>query len=130
MKIFKILTLTILASCASNGYSQVYEAVYDVASSQVQTKMNENKMQGIDILSGVESNFVIGLTGILGNEKSAFIALLDSDEKIINYTLSEDNSSISIHSTANFTIENFLQKLSTTSGVITGSNVVFVINEQ
>lgn len=129
MKIIKIVTISLAFICSNQSFGQTYEVIYEIASSEVQSKMNENKIQGAEILNDINAHFQIGLAGILANEKSSFTQLLDAESRITEYTLSEDNTSISINSSADFSIENFTQILSTTSGVITGSSAVYSVNQ-
>lgn len=129
MKITKILAISLVLMCSTQSFGQTYETIYELASTEVQTKMNENKIQGVAILNDIKTSFQIGIAGILASEKSSFMQLLDAESKITEYTLSEDNTSISINSSADFSIENFTQILSTTSGVITGSSAVYSVNQ-
>jgi len=128
MKSINILIISLAFFCSAHSFAQSYEVIYGAAPVEVQTKMNENKMLGINILNDIQTNFQIGITGILVSEKSSFMQLLSAETRIESYTLSEDNTSISIISSADFSIENFNEILSTTSGVMTGSSAFYSVN--
>lgn len=102
------------------SFGQVYEKIYELSGTEVQNKMNENKIAGIDILSGVKAHHVIGLAGIGISQRAALEALLNNDQRITSFVLSEDATSLVLESQAVFTKEEFATLIQTMNGVITG----------
>lgn len=102
------------------SFGQVYEKIYSVASSEVQNHMNQNKVSGIDILSGVRTHHVIGLTGISISQKVDLETLLTNDSRIFSFVLSDDATSLILESKASLTKEEFQTLIQTLNGVITG----------
>lgn len=102
------------------SFGQVYEKIYDLSSSEVQNHMNQNKISGIDILSGVRTHHVIGLTGIGISQKSALETLLTNDSRVFSFVLSEDGTSLVLESQAVLTKEEFQTLLQSLNGTIVG----------
>lgn len=102
------------------SFGQVYEKIYDLSSSEVQNHMNQNKVSGVDILTGVRAHHVIGLAGIGVSQKSALEALLTNDSRVISFVLSEDGTSLVLESQAVFTKEEFQTLLQSLNGTVTG----------
>lgn len=109
------------------SYGQVYEKIYSLSSSEVQNHMNQNKMAGIDILTGVRAHHVIGLAGIGASQKAALETALTNDSRVISFVLSEDGASVIIESKAVFTKEEFQTILQSLNGTITGYAVEYSI---
>jgi hypothetical protein len=103
-----------------SSYGQVYEKIYDLSGSEVQNHMNQNKISGIDILSGVKAHHVIGLSGINISQKAALETLLTNDPRVISFVLSEDVTSLVLESQAVLTKEEFQALIQTLNGIITG----------
>lgn len=120
MKKIVLLITFGLALCSFQSFGQVYEKIYELSGSTVQNKMNQNKIDGIDILSGVKAHHVIGLAGISVSQKGALETLLTNDARITSFVLSDDVTSIIIESQAVFTKEEFAALIQTINGVITG----------
>ncbi|MDF3027150.1 MAG: hypothetical protein K0S23_1457 [Fluviicola sp.] len=118
-KIVLLITFS-LALCSFQSFGQVYEKIYELSGSAVQNKMNQNKIDGVDILSGVKAHHVIGLSGISVSQKGALETLLTNDARITSFVLSDDVTSIIIESQAVFTKEEFAALIQTMNGVITG----------
>lgn len=102
------------------SFGQVYEKIYSQAGSEVQNHMNQNKISGIDILSGVRTHHVIGLSGISISQKSALETLLTNDSRIISFVLSDDVTSLVMESQAVLTKEEFQTLLQSLNGIVTG----------
>lgn len=102
------------------SFGQVYEKIYDLAGSEVQNHMNQNKIAGIEILSGVKTHHVIGLAGIGLSQKSALETLLTNDSRVISFVLSEDATSLVLDSKAVLTKEEFQILLQPLNVTITG----------
>jgi len=82
--------------------------------------MNQNKISGIDILTGVKAHHVIGLAGIGVSQKSALETLLTNDSRVISFVLSEDGTSLVLESQAALTKEEFQTLLQSLNRIITG----------
>jgi hypothetical protein len=105
---------------AFKSFGQVYEKVYSSASSEVQNHMNQNKIAGIQILSGVKTHHVIGLAGINVTQKASLETLLSNDIRINSFVINDDVTSLVIDSEAVFTKEEFQNLIQALNAVITG----------
>ncbi|MDR0803320.1 hypothetical protein [Fluviicola sp.] len=108
---------------------QVYEKVYELSGAEVQNKMNQNKIDGIDILSTIHASKIVGIAGLNASSVSNLQQALTSNPKIESFNLSEDLTSIGIEAKASFTKDELAQLLSTFSVIITGYSVVYSIKE-
>ncbi len=129
MKKHILLLFTALSFTAINGFSQSYEVIYTNCSDGVKSKIDQNKRDGINILTGIQSVHTIGISGLGLSQTFAFDQLLSAKEDIISFTLNEDNTSISIISLPSFTKESFKEILDTFQAVVTGYSVNFIIEE-
>lgn len=129
MKPLKVVLIFLMLQTASSCFSQSYEAIYEVASSDIQNKMNTNKMNGVAILSDINATFQIGLTGLLASERDTFLTLLLSDSRIQTVDLSTDNTSLSIVANASFFLTDFNLLLASTSGILTGNVINYSLND-
>lgn len=127
MKKYILLFVFGIVFSSVESFGQVYEKVYELSGTEVQNKMNQNKMAGIEILSGVKAHQVIGLSGISVSQKGALETLLNNDDRITSFVLSDDVTSIIIESKAVFTKEAFLILLQQLNGTITGYAVEYSI---
>lgn len=109
------------------SFGQVYEKIYDLAGSEVQNHMDQNKIAGVEILSGVKTHHVIGLTGIGLAQKSALETILTNDSRVISFVLSDDATSLVLDSKAVLTREEFQLLIQTLNGVITGYTAEYSI---
>lgn len=109
------------------SFGQVYEKIYELSGSEVQNKMNENKIAGIAILSGVKAHHVIGLAGIGISQRAALETILNNDARIISFVLSEDATSLVLESQAVLTKEEFAALIQTMNGIITGYTAEYSI---
>jgi hypothetical protein len=109
------------------SFGQVYEKIYDLAGSEVQNHMNQNKIAGVEILSGVKTHHVIGLTGIGLSQKSALETILTNDSRVISFVLSDDVTSLVLDSKAVLTREEIQLLIQTLNGVITGYTAEYSI---
>lgn len=120
MKKYLLLIAFSTVFLAFESFGQVYEKIYSQAGSEVQNHMNQNKISGIDILSGVRTHHVIGLAGIGISQKSALETLLTNDSRVFSFVLSEDAMSLVLESQAILTKEEFQALIQTLNGIITG----------
>ncbi len=110
-----------------SSYGQVYEKIYDLSSPEVQNHMNQNKISGVDILTGVKAHHVIGIGGINIAQKSALESLLTTDARVISFVLSEDATSLVLESQAILTKEEFQVLIQSLNGIVTGYAVEYSI---
>lgn len=103
-----------------SSFGQVYEKIYDLSSPEVQNHMNQNKISGIEILTGVKAHHVIGLGGINISQKSALESLLTNDPRVISFVLSEDATSLVLESQAVLTKEEFQVLIQSLNGIVIG----------
>lgn len=120
MKKYILLFVFGIVFSSIDSFGQVYEKIYELSGTEVQNHMNQNKMAGIDILSGVKAHHVIGLAGIGVSQKGALETLLNNDDRITSFVLNDDVTSIIIESKAVFTKEEFQILLQQLNGTITG----------
>ncbi len=120
MKKYLLLVVFSTVFLTFKSFGQVYEKIYDLSSSEVQNHMNQNKISGIDILTGVKAHHVIGLAGIGVSQKSALETVLTNDSRVISFVLSEDGTSLVLESQAALTKEEFQTLLQSLNGIITG----------
>jgi hypothetical protein len=129
MKKHILLVFTALSFTAINGFSQSYEVIYTNCSDEVKSKIDQNKRDGINILSGIQSVQTIGISGLGLSQTSAIEQQLTAKEDIVSFNMNEDNTSITIISLPTFTKESFKEILDTFQAVITGYSVNFIIEE-
>ncbi len=127
MKKYILLFVFGIAFSSFESFGQVYEKIYQLSGTEVQNKMNQNKIAGIEILSGVKAHHVIGLSGISVSQKGALETLLMNDDRITSFVLSDDVTSIIIESKAVFTKEEFQTLLQQLNGTITGYTAEYSI---
>lgn len=56
-------------SFSFKGYSQSYEVIYMNSNNEIQSKIDQNKVAGIEILTGIWSHQTIGLSGLNSSQK-------------------------------------------------------------
>lgn len=107
----KIIFIGLLTFASFSGKAQVYEHIYEVSGTEVQGKIDQNKMMGIPILSDVHAKFSCGLVGVGITQKTTLNQLLTDNPEIINVAISDDASSIVIEAQATFTTQKLQQIL-------------------
>lgn len=124
-----LLLFTAFSFTAINGFSQSYEVIYTNCSDEVKSKIDQNKIDGINILSGIHSVQTIGISGLGLSQTINIEQQLSDREDIISFNLNEDNTSISIVSLPSFTKDSFKEILDMFQAVVTGYSVNFIIEE-
>ncbi len=114
---------------AINGFSQSYEVIYTNCSAEVKSKIDQNKIDGINILSGIQSVQTIGISGLGLSQTATIEQVLSATDAINSFNLNDDNTSITIVSSPTFTKDSFIEILETFQAVITGYSVNFIIEE-
>jgi hypothetical protein len=130
MKKNNLIVALILSFSSFQAFSQSYEEIYAVASQEVQSRIDQNKIQGINILTGIVSNHTIGFTGVGFSQKENLQELLNEQENVFSFQANDDNTSITIQSTPLFTKESFEELLNNFQATITGYSVNYTVNEQ
>jgi len=130
MKKFALLVAINLIFSSYDSFGQVYEKIYALSGPEVQNKIDENKIAGVNILSGIKTHHIIGISGIGITNKEVLENLLNNEPKIISFTLNDDMSSILIDSEATLTKEEFAQLLLPINGIITGYIAEYSVNPQ
>jgi len=105
--IMKIL-LTLFFAVIINHFSsaQIYEKIYTESSIEVQNKMNQNKVNGIDILSDIIAVHHFGIIGLNSTPKKELYKILGNENAFELISISEDLTDINILSNARFTKQN------------------------
>lgn len=127
MKKYILLFVFGIVFSSIDSFGQVYEKVYELSGTEVQNHMNQNKIAGVDILSGVKAHQVIGLAGIGVSQKTSLETILNNDGRVISFVLSEDATSLVLESQAVLTKEEFTALIQVINGVITGYAVEYSI---
>lgn len=130
MKKHLLSFFTALFFTALNGFSQSYEVIYTNCSAEVKSKIDQNKIDGINILSGIQSVQTIGISGLGLSQTTTIEQMLSVTDAIVSFNLNDDNTSITIVSSPIFTKDSFEEILDTFQAVITGYSVNFIIEEQ
>ena len=130
MKKNTFLVAFILIFSTFDSFGQVYEKIYELSSIDIQNKINQNKISGINILTGIQTHHVIGLSGISLNQSSLLENILDGNNQIITYILNDDATSVMIESKAWLTKEDFVTMIQPLNVIITGYSAEYYINEQ
>ena len=129
MKKYALLCTVAISLLGNWSFGQVYEKIYELADVQVQQRMNQNKMDGIDILSDINAHEVIGLSGIGVAQKTALENLLAADSRISAYTVSADVTSVILDANASLTKEEFMTLIQPLSGTVVGFTVNYSIQQ-
>lgn len=125
-----LIVALIISFSSFQAFSQSYEEIYAVANQEVQSRIDQNKIQGINILSGIQSNHTIGFTGVGFSQKESLHEYLNEEENIFSFQINDDNTSITIQSSPLFTKGNFEELLNNFQATITGYSVNYTVNEQ
>lgn len=112
-----------------NSFGQLYESIYANSGTEVQMKIDQNKIAGIDMLNGLKSFHIIGMTGLSTTQKNQLESILNNSDKVISLTIKSDLSSIFIETFASVTREEIETQLSSLNIVLTGYSVEYSINE-
>jgi len=130
MKKYSLLVVVFLAFSSFESFGQTYEKIYETSSAEIQDRINQNKIFGVEILSGIQTHHVIGLSGLGDTQKNTLLNTLGNDSSIMSFVLSEDKTSITIDSKATFTKEKFQDIIQPMNVVITGYTAEYSIYEQ
>jgi hypothetical protein len=123
MKNTIFLTLLALFLFSFKGYSQSYEVIYMTATQEIQSKIDQNKVAGIEILTGIWSHQTIGLSGLSSTQKDDLTAILSKNKEIQTIKINDENNLMMIVSTPKITKEVLKDVLDQFNVIITGYTV-------
>lgn len=126
MKTLLILSFLSLISVSVNA--QDYELVYANSTPEIQQRLNENKISGIDILTGVNAEHRVGLSGLTQTQAVELEQLLSQHQEIISFRLNDDLSDLWLESQASLSKVDVEDIISGFSGVITGYTISYSLN--
>ena len=125
MKILFTLFFAVIINHFSSA--QIYEKIYAESSIEVQNKINQNKVNGIDILSEVISIHHFGIIGLNLASNQEFDKILRNEKSVEIISISEDLTDIKISSNARFTKQNIETLFSNLSLKIVSYEVTYKI---
>lgn len=107
-----IFVLAFILFASSNiSFGQLYERVYAESNQLVQNKMNDNKMNGLELLSGITTKHIVLFSGLSISQKTEFETLLNAQSDVLSYDISSDLNTLTIDSKATFSKEMLLQMI-------------------
>lgn len=107
-----IFVLAFILFASSNiSFGQLYERVYAESNQLVQNKMNDNKMNGLELLSGITTKHTVSLSGLSVSQKTEFETLLNAQSDVISHDISSDLNTLTIDSKATFSKEMLMQMI-------------------
>lgn len=128
-KITLLIALTFVLN-SLDSFGQLYESVYATSNDAIRSKIDQNKIAGLDKLSGINADHLIGIVGLSISQKHEIESMMTANSNIISFVFHDDLNSIFLKSYANLTkldIEAFLNTFNIT---ITGYSVEYFLNEQ
>ena len=125
MKILLSLFFAVIINHFSSA--QIYEKIYTESSIEVQNKINQNKVNGIDILSEVIAIHHFGIIGLNLSSNQEFDKILRKEKSVEIILISEDLTNIKISSNAYFNKQNIEALFSNLSVKIVGYEVNYKI---
>ena len=125
MKILLSLFFAVIINHFSSA--QIYEKIYAESSIEVQNKINQNKVNGIDILSEVIAIHHFGIIGLNLVSNQEFDKILRKEKSLEIISISEDLTNIKISSNAYFNKQNIEALFSNLSVKIVGYEVNYKI---
>lgn len=123
MKNTIFLTLCALFLVIFKGHTQTYEVIYMTANHEIQSKIDQNKVAGIEILTGIWSHQTIGLSGLSSAQKEELTSILSKNKEIQTIKINDENNLMMIVSTPKFTKEALKEVLDPFNVIITGFTV-------
>jgi hypothetical protein len=123
MKNTIFLTLLALFLFSFKGYSQSYEVIYMNSNDEIQSKIDQNKVAGIEILTGIWSHQTIGLSGLSSAQKEELTSILSKNKEIQTIKINVENNLVNIVSTPKITKEVLKDVLDQFNIIITGYTV-------
>ena len=100
--------------------AQIYEKIYAESSIEVQNKINQNKVNGVDILTGVWSHHSIVLIGLSSAQNNKLNTTLSKIKEVKFININDENNLLSIVTEPKFTKESLKEVLDQFNVVISG----------
>lgn len=110
------------------SFGQTYEQIYEVASQEVKDKLNNNKMTGQNILSGITAKHTLGLVGLTQMNLNDLETILNQETEIQNFTLNTDLHSIVVFCNSSFTLNQLKQFLEPLNISVVGDAVEYFLS--
>lgn len=129
MKALKVLFFLSFCIISNTVVSQSYEEIYSVANESVRLKIDQNKIEGISMLTGIHAHHKIGYAGFGVSMKNKLEQLLNNEESILSYTINDENNFVEIKSTTSFSKTNFTNLLSEFNATLTGYQVTYFVKD-
>lgn len=129
MKTLKVLFFLIFFIISNKVISQTYEEIYSVADESVRFRIDQNKISGISMLTGIHAHHKIGYAGLGISMKNKLEELLIHEESILFYTINDENNFIEIKSTSSFSKTNFTNLLAEYNATLTGYQVTYFVKD-
>lgn len=127
MKSMFFSTIFILLIGVGTSFGQVYENVYENSNSEVQAKLNQNKIAGIDILTGVVAQHEFEISGMDNSKKIELVNVLTNHQQITNYSINEELTRLVFRSSAHFTKDKATTLLNPLNLTVTEYTVVYSV---
>lgn len=125
MKILFTLFFAVIINHFSSA--QIYEKIYAESSIEVQNKLNQNKVNGLYILTDVIAIHHFGIIGLNLASIQEFDKILRNEKSVEIISISEDLTDIKISSNARFTKQNIETLFSNLSMKIVSYEVTYKI---
>jgi len=109
-----IVALIMLLVFPALSYAQDYASMPPA----IQAKMDQNKIQGADLLTGIEAVYSITVANISSANAQALTNLLSADDKISGFTISPDYSNMQVTCKASVQIEELKKHIGDVNGEI------------
>ncbi len=97
----KIFYIAIITFIANISFSQAYEDM----PVEIQAKMDRNKMEGLDIYSGVFISYDVKMTSLQAQNIDKMISSFNEDRRVVDVTITPDGSKIAILANASYSIK-------------------------
>lgn len=126
-RLFKTTLITISFLFAVNSSAQAYYEIAEICTEEVFDQMNLNKRAGIEILTNVEANHTLAITGVNISNKIQLENILDSESKIKNYALTSDLSKLNLTCKATLTNDEIEQFIIEQRGLILRHSIEYYV---
>jgi hypothetical protein len=129
MKTLKVLFFFSVCIISNTVLSQSYEEVYSVSDESVRLRIDQNKIEGISMLTGIHAHHKIGYAGFGVSMKNKLEELLMNEESILTYSINDENNFVEIKSTTLFSKTSFINLLSQFNATLTGYQVTYFVKD-
>jgi hypothetical protein len=114
-----IFTLLVLVPMSVFGQN------YEEFSPELKQKVDQNKQEGLPVYTGIETVYAVDILNITSQNLAAFSSELSADNRIKEFTLSANLSSITVVCFADYQIEDVKAHLSNFGAEITNYSQLF-----